>query len=322
MAMSYAVNGEVQSNITGLAGLLILIVGGAAIASGAMTLGEFVSFYVAAGLLNGAINQILAGLPDVITGNESLVTLTQLFDGHAREPYRGTRAVSSFEMLELEHVSFGYGDQEILKDACLSIDSSANIAVVGENGAGKTSLIRLILGFNYPDHGSIRANGIDYDDLSIRDLRRLIGLVPQTPTFFPGSVLENITYGIPGYSQADLEHATRLALLDDIITTLPQGLDTQIGDDGVKLSGGARQRIAITRALLGRPGLLILDEPTNHLDIDSVERLMRGLVAATNRPAIIVVSHDARVVRHAESRYRLQSGRLFLDSEPVRLAGS
>jgi ABC-type multidrug transport system fused ATPase/permease subunit len=322
MAMSYAINGEVQSNITGLGGLVILIIGGASIAAGDMTLGEFVSFYVTAGLLNAAVNQILVGLPDVITGNESLVTLTRLFDGYDEDPYQGQLGIDRLESLQLRDIDFSYGRTKVLQQVSLDVEPESNIAIVGENGAGKTTLIGIMLGFHVPDAGSIRANGIDYQAIDVRQLRKLVGSVPQQPSFFSGSVLENITYGVPDTTPQDLREVTRLALLDDIIESLPDGLETEIGDDGVRLSGGARQRIAIARALLGRPSLLILDEPTNHLDMASVERLMAGLTSWSHRPAIITISHDACVVEHADEVYRLRNGRLVRDSSEPKAVGA
>ena len=322
MAMSYAINGEVQSNITGLGGLVILIFGGAAIAAGQMTLGEFVSFYVTAGLLNAAINQILVGLPDVITGNESLVTLTRLFEGYEKDPYQGRQAIERLDRLRLSDIEFRYGTNRVLRKVSLDVAPDSNIAIVGRNGAGKTTLIGIILGFHVPSRGTIRANGIDYGELDIRQLRKHIGFVPQQPSFFSGSVLENITYGVPDSTQHELREVTRLALIDDVTDSLPDGLETEIGDDGVRLSGGARQRIAIARALLGRPGLLILDEPTNHLDMASVERLMSGLASWSHRPAIITISHDARVIDHAEEVYRLLDGQLVQDDAKPRVVGA
>ncbi len=311
MAMSYAVHNQVQQNVSGVAGLVILVLGGAAIAQGRMSLGEFMSFYVAAGLLNGSVSSALGGLPEVIAGNASLVSLRALMSSDDVSPYAGRRQIGFRGNIELRRVAFQYGDARLLDDVSLTIRPGANLAVVGPNGTGKSTLVGLILGFNKPGLGGVYADGIAYDELDLRQLRRSIGVVPQHPTFFSGTVFENIAYGTPDASRADVTTAARLALADEFVQSLPKGYDTQVGDDGVRLSGGECQRLALARALLAQPRVLILDEPTNHLDAESVERLMAGLIAWPDRPAIVTISHDSHVLSYVDDVYRLSDGRLL-----------
>lgn len=310
MAMSFAVHGQLQRNLTGLAGILILVAGGAGVAEGAMTLGDLMAFYVAAGLLNGQLDSLIGGLPDLIAGNESLVVLRGVLRDGPTEPYRGQRRIAFDGDIVLRGVSFAYGKHIILRGLDLDIAPGANIAIVGPNGAGKSTLLNLLVGFSKPQQGALMASGMDYDELDIHALRAQIGVVMQHPSFFAGSVLENIRYGHPDTDLEEVRAVARLALADEFVADLPKGYGTQIGEGGVLLSGGERQRLAIARALLAGPKLLILDEPTNHLDVDAIGRLMSGLLAASQRPAILIISHDPSVIAYADTVYRLDGGLL------------
>jgi ABC-type multidrug transport system fused ATPase/permease subunit len=310
MAMSFAVHRQVQRTITGLVGLLILVAGGAAVARGMMTVGEFLSFTFAAGLLNGQLDTVISGVPDLIAGNESLVTLRSLMTEGELEPYRGSRHVALDGRIELRDVTFAYDEHVVLRNVSLALAPRASVAIVGPNGAGKTTVLNLIAGLARPAAGELRASDVPYDVLDIRALRRSIGIVAQHPSFFAGTVRENIAYGRPDATMDEIAAAARLALAHDFIALLPQGYDTEIGEGGALLSGGECQRLAIARALLGRPALLILDEPTNHLDRDAIERLMTGLLAWSERPTLLMISHDPTVVEFAETVYRLEQGAL------------
>ncbi len=147
-----------------------------------------------------------------------------------------------------------------------------------------------------------------YDEVDLSCVRRAIGFVAQNPVFFNGTIRENIAYGAPDASLEQIRCAADLALADEFIARLPDGYETRMGDDGVRLSGGQRQRIAIARALLREPKLLVLDEPTNHLDIQAVSRLMENLRKLESQLALLLVSHDREVVRHADEVYEIESG--------------
>jgi ABC-type bacteriocin/lantibiotic exporter with double-glycine peptidase domain len=312
MSMSYALHYQIETNVTGMTSVVILIAGGIAIAEHVMSLGEFLAFYVAAGLLNGFVERVIGAVPDLIAGNESLVTLRLLYDAGPLEPYHGTRPIEFGGALALDDVTFAYGEHAVLRDLSLDIRPGDNIAIVGANGAGKSTILSLIIGFARPRSGRVLADGLPYDELDMRALRRSIGVVMQSPTLFSGTVIENIGYGRHDIGRAEIVAAARRALASDFIESLPNGYDTEIGEGGVRLSGGECQRLAIARALVGRPRLLILDEPTNHLDQGAVNRLMVGLVDDANRPAILTISHDPEVVRFADRVFKLERGRLSL----------
>ncbi len=317
MAMSYAVHAQVQRTLTGIGAVLILVVGGAAVARGSMTLGEFLTFYVAAGMFYGYLDTLTASIPELIAGTASLVTLNRfLTDGEA-EPYNGTRRVEFDGSMAMHGVTFGYEGTPVVRHVDLTIPRGAQVAIVGPNGAGKSTLVHLLLGFYRPLEGQVVASGVPLEDLDLRALRRSIGVVPQRPQFFPGTVRENITYGSPEASPEAIEAAVQLSLAGDVIARLPGGYDTLIGEHGVKLSGGEAQRLAIARALLGNPRLLILDEPTNHLDVTAVGRLMSGLAGRPDRPTLVIISHDRGVVEIAEQVYLLDGGVLRANPRPL-----
>ncbi|HUQ80065.1 MAG TPA: ATP-binding cassette domain-containing protein, partial [Gemmatimonadaceae bacterium] len=219
--------------------------------------------------------------------------------------------------IEMRGVTFGYRDEPVLRNVHLSLPRGAQVAIVGQNGAGKSTIVNLLLGFYRPQQGQVLASGTSYEDIDIRELRRSIGIVPQRPQFFAGTVRENIAYGSPSATPEQIDAAARLALADEVIARLAQGYDTPIGEHGVRLSGGESQRLAIARALLGNPRMLILDEPTTHLDTETIAAVMRRLANVDSRPTLLLISHDQTVVNTVEDVYRLGGGTLARELHPM-----
>lgn len=310
MAMTAAVHSQVQRTLIGLAGISILVVGGIGVASGKLSLGGFITFYVAAGLLNGHVDNVLASLPEIVAGNVSLRTLRGMLDGATPEPYQGTRVVRCTGALTLHDVHFSYGDRVVLQGVSLQIEPGDSIAIVGENGAGKSTIGRLIAGLYRPDVGMLRWSGVPYDEVHMPSFRRELGVVQQHAAFFAGTIAENLRYGHDDVSDAALANALMLSTADAVIARLPLGLQTPTGELGQLLSGGERQRIAIARALVGAPRLLLLDEPTTHLDAASVADMMTRILSRTDRPAVLTITHDPSVETFADTVYRLEQGRL------------
>lgn len=325
MAMSFAINNQILSGLSGVGGMILLVGGGVAVAHHAMTIGELLAFYVAAGLLNGSLLRIISVQPDIIAANESLTKLLALRADYTPIAYRGATDVSFDRGVSLRNVSFGHAGDPLLENVSFEIGRRDNIAIIGPNGAGKSTIVNLILGFYRPDRGDLRIGDLAYDEADLRALRRSIGVVLQKPTFFPGTVAENIGYGWPNATRADIEEAAARAGADSFIRNLANGYDTQIGEGGALVSGGEAQRLAIARALIGKPKLLILDEPTNHLDAEAVSRLMRRLTAEEDRPAILTISHDPAVVAFADivlklERRQLTPIRSALNASPIESA--
>jgi ABC-type bacteriocin/lantibiotic exporter with double-glycine peptidase domain len=299
-----------QHFLSTLASIVILVFGAACVISRSMSMGHLVAFYVAVGLLAANFAKVLQTVPLLITGNESLLSLCALLQTTEHLPYSGIKKIPFQGRLELDSVHFQYTEQELLTAASLTVEARSVVAIVGANGSGKTTIIYLLTGLYKPNRGGLLADGYSYDELDMVELRRSIGVVPQDPVLFSGTVRENITYGFAEATAADVVQAAKWATADEFIRELPLGYDTQIGEGGGLLSGGQRQRVAIARALLRCPKLLILDEPSNHLDDRAVRRLMHNLRSLPAHPTVILVSHDLRVIRGAACIYSLRNGKL------------
>jgi ABC-type multidrug transport system fused ATPase/permease subunit len=315
MAFVYAVHGQLQTITVTLCGVVILVAGGAAVAAGHMTIGGFLSFWVAAGLLNQQVTAIVTAIPQVIAGNESMQTLHRFAMSCEPLVYGGREVIPFAGRIRLDEVEFGYGGAPVVRGASLEIGPGETAAIAGPNGAGKSTLLYLMLGFYRPQRGTLSADGVPYDRLDLVELRRRIGVVMQHPTFFAGTVRENIAYGWPEATMEEIAHAARIAQADEFIRALPQGYDTPIGEGGMLLSGGEVQRIAIARALLRRPRLLILDEPTNHLEGAAVRRLLDSLAGLEERPGVLIISHDREVLRYVDRVHTIAGGILAPPNE-------
>ena len=302
--------GQVQTGLIGLVGVVILIAGGIAVANHAMTIGALMAFLAAAALAGGQVSRLIATLPVVIEGGAALSRLRAQMGETVVAPYAGRRDLAWTGRVALEGVSFAYDGPPVLRGVSLSLAPGDIVGIVGANGAGKTTILNLILGLYRPGDGRLTADGVAYDALDIRALRRRIGLAPQEPRFFDGSVFDNITYGSPDATQADVEALAERIGAAPFLRRLPGGLDAAIGETGLLLSGGERQRLAILRALVGQPRLLVLDEPTNHLDREAVRAVVGALMSMPDRPAVLVISHDLDAVSGVDRLYRLVDGRL------------
>lgn len=310
MAWLRSAHNLVHTTIIAVAGVIILIVGGYAVSVDYMTLGELLSFTAVVALLRPQLQNVTNSIPMVIEGTESLNSLYKHIITSDKRPYSGSRLAVFQGKIAFEMVDFQYQDLPTLVGVTFTIDPGEMIALVGPNGSGKTTITNLILGFYRPQHGQLLADDIPYDKLDIVNLRREIGVVTQTPTMFQGSVWENLTYGCKSVSQEEVEKAAKFASAQGFIEELPEGYDTRVGEHGVLLSGGQCQRIAIARAILRQPKLLILDEPTNHLDAAAVSSLLINLRNLDTNPACIVISHDLNVAKQADQILQMEDGRL------------
>ena len=300
-----------QNLVIACSGVIILIVGGIAVSRGSMTLGGFLSFYAAVSLFRNHLNTISTCIPRIIEGKASLTTIHNWLGLRNSQPYSGTRQIEFRGKITLEAVHFQFNDHPVLCGVNLTLLPGTTTAIIGPNGAGKTTIANLILGLYRPLIGRIYADAYPFIELDVAHLRRCIGVVRQNPIIFPGTILENITYGCPKVNHQQIIRATKSATAHEFIEQLDRGYNTKVGEYGVMLSGGERQRIAIARALLRRPKLLILDEPTNHLDQAAVLQLMRNLKNLDSIPACLLISHDPAVVGEAQQIYHLNKGRII-----------
>jgi ATP-binding cassette subfamily B protein len=213
----------------------------------------------------------------------------------------------------MEAIGFHYPSrplQNALTDFTLDVQPGQTVAIVGPSGAGKTTVFQLLLRMYDPQTGGLLIDGVPCREMALEDLRQRVGIVPQDPVIFSTSALENIRYGKPQASDAEVHAAAQAAFADAFIRELPQGYDTFLGERGIRLSGGQRQRIAIARAILKNPPLLLLDEATSALDAESERMVQAALEAAMRNRTTLVIAHRLATVQKADRIVVIDRGRL------------
>ena len=212
--------------------------------------------------------------------------------------------------VEYEDVTFGYNDEPVLEDVSFTASGGDTVALVGPTGAGKSTALKLLLRLYDVDDGAIRVDGTDIRDVSVPTLRQSIGYVSQEPFLFYGSVTENISYGTPAATDAEIREAAKAAEAHEFITNLPEGYDTMVGERGVKLSGGQRQRVAIARAILKDPAILVFDEATASVDTETELLIQRSLDRLTADRTTLVIAHRLSTIKDADEIVVLDDGRI------------
>ncbi|MGK7888110.1 MAG: ABC transporter ATP-binding protein [Leptolyngbyaceae cyanobacterium] len=213
--------------------------------------------------------------------------------------------------LRLKDVTFAYeGHSPAIAHLSLHIPAGHTIGIVGATGSGKSTLVKLLLRLYEIQSGQITLDGLDIQTLRIQDLRRTMGLVSQDVFLFEGTVADNIRYGSPEATEAEVRHAAKIAEADDFIQRFPQGYDTIVGERGQKLSGGQRQRLAIARAILRDPPILILDEATSAVDNETEVAIQRSLNQITQDRTTIAIAHRLSTIRHADCIYVMEYGQI------------
>nr|WP_151770910.1 ABC transporter ATP-binding protein [Streptomyces abyssomicinicus] len=212
--------------------------------------------------------------------------------------------------VEFRDVRFGYGGRTVLDGVSFAVPDRGLTALVGASGAGKTSVFQLIERFYRPQGGSVLLDGVDIAELSPADVRGRVGYVQQESVVLRGTVRENIVYGAPDATEAEIREAVDLVGLADVVADLPDGLDTLLGEQGTALSGGQRQRLCVARALLQKPRVILLDEATAHLDSTAEAALRAGLERIARRCAVVVIAHRMSTVAEADRIVVLDGGRV------------
>jgi ATP-binding cassette subfamily B protein len=292
---------------------LVVYAGARAVISGRLSVGELIVFVSYLAQLYAPINQITQSW-GLIAGArvgarrvfEVLDIDADLKDGSRSFPPGGSRGEVAWR-----NVSFCYRPETpVLSGVELKVIAGSKIAVVGPTGAGKSTLLGLLPRFFDPVAGVVEIDGVDVRDYRLKSLREQIAMVLQPPLIFPLSVRDNIAYGRPGAADEEIEHAARLACIHDLITSLPQGYDTIIGESGVLLSEGEKQRITIARALLRNAPILVLDEPTSALDVATEALVMTGIERLMAGRTTFIIAHRLSTVRRCDQIVVLRDGRI------------
>lgn len=311
MKLSQAIYSTWQNAIVGLSGVVVLIVGGIAISASMITIGDLVSFYVALVLLRRYMGPLLTSIPQLIEGNESLISLHEFLNTDDPVEYSGQRKIKFKGEILLKGVTFKYNNNDpILENLELIIPERSIITILGANGAGKTTILNLILGFYCPQFGQLYADGNSYEEIDLQYLRQSMGVVPQESIVFNGTILENIIYGMPELNNERVKEAAILSNAHEFIKQLPTGYNTLVGENGVRLSGGQKQRISLARVFLRMPKFLVLDEPMLHLDVATEKHVFESLRTINENATILIVTHENNINKIATDTYLLENGRL------------
>ncbi len=293
---------------------LVLWYGGRLVFAGTLTGGDLVTFLLYTFTVAGAIGTF-TGLHSQI--QEALGASSRIFDlldevSDLPEPKKPVKLSTVTGTLHFEGVSFRYAEHgtDILKDVSLSVRAGETVALVGPSGAGKSTLISLIPRFYDPTAGRILLDGVDLRDQSLAGLRSHMAAVPQETQLFSGTVAENIRFGDPKATDAEVVEAAKAAHAHAFVTAFPDGYDTVVGERGMQVSGGQRQRIAIARALLKNPQVLVLDEATSALDNESEAVVQAALVHLMATRTTVVIAHRLSTVRNADRIAVMDAGRI------------
>ncbi len=302
--------------ITVLFGALFFVIwtGMRMVQSGEITAGQLISFVTFTAVIGAAI----AGLGNFYTELVGAVGATERVREILKTPSEveersqvNRPAVDIQGNIEFENVQFAYptrNDVPVLKGVDLSIRAGQKVALVGQSGAGKSTIMQLLLQFHRPEGGTIRLEGIDIQDFDLYSYRSHFAIVPQEVILFGGTIKENVLYGKPDASEAEITEALRKANAFDFVSAFPEGWDTIVGERGIKLSGGQRQRIAIARAILRDPAILLLDEATSSLDAESEKLVQEALNRLMEGRTSIIIAHRLATIREVDCIYVLEGG--------------
>ena len=299
--------------LTGLGVLVVWLLGGLQVLGGEMTLGTLLAFYSYMWLFYGPLEwfgQVNSWMSRAFAGAERIFEVIDTRPEAYEDP-TAQRVPQMKGAIRFRGVTFGYDKSKpVLKDFDLDIQPGEMIGLVGKSGVGKTTTVNLIARFYDVDYGSIEIDGIDIRRVGLRDLRSQIGIVLQEPVLFSGTIAENIGYGRPGSSFADIMAASRAANAHNFIVAKPDGYETQVGEKGAGLSGGERQRVSIARAILHNPRVLILDEATASVDVETELQIQEAIQRLVEGRTTIAIAHRLSTLRNADRLMVLDDGRI------------
>lgn len=298
--------------VIGFGSFFVMIYGGNLVLKGEMTIGEMTKFSTYAGYLYGRLNWF-SFLPRWIS--EAVTSAQRCFEiMDEQNEIVDTKYPKASEIkgeVEIKNITFGYkAYQAVVKDVSLKVKQGETIGIVGHSGAGKSTIINLLMRLYDVQRGSILIDGVDIRDYKLEDYKRHIGVVLQETFLFSGSIIDNIRYARPDATIDECIRAAKIANAHDFIVKFPNGYDTYVGENGYRLSGGERQRIAIARAILANPRILILDEATASVDTETENQIQQALARVTKDRTTFAIAHRLSTLKNADRIMVMDKGRL------------
>ena len=302
-AVSWAVFQAFQILCLGFSGVLAY--------KGKISVGDITLYQTYFTTVVNQVSNFINLLPIISKGMESVNSVGEILLAEDIENNKGKKKIKKISgEYEFKNIDFSYDNNKLVLDSFdLKVKAGETIAFVGESGAGKSTVLNLVIGFIKPRRGQILLDGNDLSQINLRSYRKHLAVVPQTSILFSGSIRDNITYGMPSVSEEKLQEVIRAANLSEFIGSLPQGLDTIVGEHGGKLSGGQRQRISIARALIRDPKVIVLDEATSALDSLSEKEIQKALDNLTKNRTTFVVAHRLSTIRNADKIAVIRGGK-------------
>ncbi len=300
----------VISNV--LSGLCLMFTGWLAL-TGKIAVGDIVIYQTYFSTISGNIQTLVNIYPELTKGLESVRSVSEIALSDRIEDDKGKIGLRYIHgSIDFKNVYFRYpdADHDIIKDFTLSVNPGECIAFVGSSGSGKSTIMNMIIGFLLPTQGEFKIDGKPVEAISLTSYRHHISVVPQSSILFKGTIRENITYGLAKVSEAEVQRVVELANITEFLDTLPDGLDTVVGEHGDKLSGGQKQRISIARALIRDPQILILDEATSALDNISEYHVQKAISTLIKDRTTFIVAHRLSTIRDADKIVVMDEGRI------------
>lgn len=286
--------------------------GGIEIINGNLTVPQLIAFATALAIMTDPGNTLSKSYAILQKGMASVGRIFEVTDiqPSVKDGRNALVLAKISGAIKFQDVSFAYEKEKVLENINLSVEPGEKIALVGRTGAGKSTLMSLLLRFHDPTSGKILVDGKDIKKIKIESLRKQIAVVPQEITLFRGSIKENIAYGKPGAKEEEIVQAARLANIHSFIDNLPDRYETEVGERGTKLSGGERQRVAIARAILRDPRILILDEATSSLDAETETLIRDALDRLMQSRTVFIIAHRLYTVEKADRIAVIDDGKI------------